>query len=194
MLKRSELKFLEAHGLTEEDVFDWRGLGSRERRDAIKRAWKTLALGAECSHGHRLRTRSGHCVECDPAKLSYQSQKARRAVLYVGWSSSLKLFKVGVTDTPARRIDALRREAYGGAADWSLFMALELRQAGKAETAMHRRLASYQHASTYQKGEHQQASREVFKCTPDKIIEAFTHAISPDQVVEGGFSKRPDGA
>lgn len=192
MLERSERKFLEVHGLTESDVFDWRGLGSRERRDAIKRAGKTLALGTECSQGHRLRTRSGHCVQCDPSKLSYQAQKTRRAVLYVGWSSNLKLFKVGVSDTPTRRIDALRREAYGGAADWSLFMALELRDAGKSETAMHRHLASSQHASTYQKGAHQQASREVFKCPPEQVIDAFRRAVSREQVVEGGFSKRPD--
>lgn len=192
MLERSEREFLKTHGLTESDVFDWRGLGSRDRREAIKRAGKTLALGTECSHGHRLRTRSGHCVQCDPSKLSYQAQKTRRAVLYVVWSSSLKLFKVGVSDTPSRRIDALRREAYGGAADWSLFMALELRDAGKSETAMHRHLASYQHASVYQKGAHQQASREVFNCPPDMVIEAFRQAVSPDQVVEGGFSKRPE--
>lgn len=192
MLERSEREFLKAHGLTESDVFDWRGLGSRERHDAIKRAGKTLALGVECSQGHRLRTRSGHCVQCDTAKLSYQAQKTRRAVLYVGWSSNLKLFKVGVSDTPSRRIDALRREAYGGATDWSLFMALELREAGESEAAMHHHLASFQHASTYQKGAHQQASREVFKCQPEEVIEAFQRAVSPDQLVEGGFSKRPD--
>lgn len=193
-LNRDEIAFLGDHGLTENDVFDWRGYKSSERRKAIKAAGKTLALGTPClKGGHRLRTRAGHCAQCDPAKIAYQSRKTMRAVLYAARSEAIQCFKVGISEDPDRRIGDLNRETYGGATDWQIFMARELNDAGKSEVGIHRDLSGFAKAAWYRKGNHRQEAQELFACSAEQVVKAFQSNICEQQLVARGYAKAPVG-
>lgn len=191
-LTNDEIDFLKHHGMTAEDVFDWRGLRAVERGKKLKAAGKLLALGLPCAkYGHRLRTRAGHCAQCDPAKIAYQSRKNTRAVLYAAFSESLMGFKVGISENPVRRIGDLNRESYGGVSDWDMFMAREINDAGKSEAAIHRTLFEFRRVGRYRKGDHEQDTREIFCCASACVIKAFQTSITKSQLIVDGYSKPP---
>jgi hypothetical protein len=65
-LTQGELAFLARQGLGPGDVYDARGLPQSYWRKDMKDEGKTIALGNPCKKGgHRLRSRGGHCSQCD---------------------------------------------------------------------------------------------------------------------------------
>ena len=192
-LSEVELVFLGQHGLSADDVFDWRGVNRHKARAIMKSSGKVLALGAACNEaGHRLRTRAGHCVQCDPAKISYQSRKTSRATLYAAESRDEGVFKIGISQDPTKRIGALKKEKYGGMSDWTLVMARELRNAGQSESGIHQSLHAYSVTGEYYKGDHLQSAKEIFRCSLENVKKAFLANISRDQLVENGFRAAPE--
>lgn len=73
MLTKEEMRFMQSQGIAPDDVFDTKGRSPKAVKVEAKAAGKRLLLGAPCqAAGHRLRTRAGHCVQCDPSKIAYQ--------------------------------------------------------------------------------------------------------------------------
>lgn len=191
-LRKDEIDFLKEHDLTKDDVFDWRGLNSTYRQAAIKNSGKSIALGIECrKSGHRLKTRAGHCVQCDSSKLSFQSRKRIQSIIYAAYSKSCKYFKVGISQDLEARFRNLNSECYGGASDWGLYMAVETKNAGKAESEIHRILQYKCVSEKYKKGDKLQISKEIFYCTDAEIKKAFLDVIDMNDVVKGGYKKPP---
>ncbi len=66
MLTQDEIFFLSRYNLSPDDVFDGRHYSQAGARQMAKELGKTLVLGSPCNAaGHRLRTRPGHCAQCD---------------------------------------------------------------------------------------------------------------------------------
>lgn len=191
-LWQDEINFLDEHSLSEDDVFDWRGLNSNDRKVAIKQSGKSIALGTMCrKSGHRLKSRAGHCVQCDSSKLSFQSRKYIQSIIYAAYSKSRKYFKVGISRDLDARLRNLNSEHYGSASDWTLFMAVEVINAGDAETKIHRLLRPKSVSEEYKKNGKAQISKEIFYCSIGDIKQAFLDAIDMNNVVEGGYKKPP---
>src|SRR5947208_2447587 len=75
VLTQDEINFLSRHGLSPEDVLDGRHLSQAGARSRAEELGKTLVLGSPCrARGHKLRTRPGHCAQCDPKKIAYQGR------------------------------------------------------------------------------------------------------------------------
>ena len=129
-LTDEELAFLKAQKLTPEDVFDWRGIPSRLRKAAIVEAGGELALGVTCKLGHRLRTRSGHCAQCDTSKLAYQKRHRKNGYVYVAHSALLKAVKVGFSTDDFVREGKINFDAYGGVSDWKLVLRIKAAEGG----------------------------------------------------------------
>src|SRR5205809_898355 len=73
ILTDSEHSFLASQGLDSDDVMDVRGLPQWLWFRRIEKEGKIVALGSRCrAGGHRLRSRRGHCVQCDTSKLGFQ--------------------------------------------------------------------------------------------------------------------------
>lgn len=90
MLTREEMLFLQSQGMSPGDVFDTKGRPPKAVKDEAKSAGKRLLLGAPCqAKGHRLRTRAGHCVQCDPSKIAYQRRTEVPGDVYLAVSKSL---------------------------------------------------------------------------------------------------------
>src|SRR5437016_2824107 len=91
-----ELRFLWRHGFASDDVYDGRGQSQAYRRQAAKAAGKFFVLGEPCrAKGHRLRTRSHHCVQCDPKKIAFQRRYNSPGYVYIAGSMSGRVIKIG---------------------------------------------------------------------------------------------------
>jgi hypothetical protein len=190
-LTKDEIEFLSRHNLSEHDVLDCRRIPSKNRRSAIKTAGKVVALGAPCQKfGHRIRSRAGHCVQCDTGKLAYQARKTAVSKLYLAGSKSRRLIKVGISNTPSTRMEVLRNEGYASATDWVLLMVLEIRNAGKAEKDIQRKLSPFRCEDSYQKGTHTQSATEAFCCSYDVAENALKACLPERELVPNGYQFR----
>lgn len=126
--------------------------------------------------GHTLRTKAGHCIQCDTAKIAYQFRHSAAGHVYLAFSSVAKLAKVGFTKgSPQDRVDFLCRERYGNATDWELHKAARFeKDAGRKEFAVHSLLESHLKLVTYEKYKGQMVEcREVFSCDLAVALKAF---------------------
>jgi len=176
-LTDDELAFLKAQELNPKDVFDWRGIPSRLRRAAIAQAGAELALGATCKNGHRLRTRSGHCVQCDTSKLAYQKRHRKNGYVYVAHSGSLQGVKVGFSTDDSAREGKINFDAYGGASDWNVVFRIRAAEGGRLEQETHVLLSRYRRDVEYNKDGSRQQARETFDCSPLRAVDAILDAI-----------------
>lgn len=113
MLTKDEVNFFKNQGLSPDDVYDGRSESSAAWKAGVRSAGKTVVLGTPCSSkNHRLRTRSGHCAQCDTAKLSYQKRHNTEGYVYIAGSKSAKLLKVGTCVDVDRRRKNLRHQGY----------------------------------------------------------------------------------
>jgi len=133
--------------------------------------------GAACREGgHTLRTKAGHCIQCHTEKIAYQFRHSASGYVYLAYSQSKKLTKIGFTKNPPQaRIDLLRQERYANASDWELKkMAKFEKDAGRREFAIHSLLENHLSPVFYEKYKGQMVEcREVFSCEQQVAIKAF---------------------
>src|SRR5690242_11189342 len=98
LLTASELTFLASQNLSAEDVFDIRYHHSSVWPRLMKEAGKTIGLGSPCRKArHRLRTRGGHCCQCDTSKLAYAARYDLHQRVYILGSVKAGLLKIGTS-------------------------------------------------------------------------------------------------
>jgi hypothetical protein len=152
----------------------------------IEEEGKTVALGSRCrAAGHRLRSRRGHCVQCDTSKLGYQARYGADQYVYVAGSHSAKLVKIGTCKNCEQRENQLRTERYGGAGDWDIVFTVYVKNAGAIEDAARSRLSRYIVARTYWKNGNAQSGIELLKCPFSKAMNALIAAA------EGSLLSQP---
>src|ERR1700712_1215229 len=129
-LSPGEREFLQRGGRSAGDVFDGRGKQKAVWQKEAKRLGKELVLGAPCQKaGHRLRTRSGDCVQCNPHKLTFQMRHQIPGYVYIAGSVQKSLIKVGYTDDPGERERSLRAERNAGCRDWEMLFHVQAKEA-----------------------------------------------------------------
>ncbi|MGB3540707.1 MAG: GIY-YIG nuclease family protein [Mesorhizobium sp.] len=188
MLTEEELLFLQSQGMSADDVFDTKGRPPKAVRDEAKAAGKRLLLGVPCqAAGHRLRTRAGHCVQCDSSKIAYQRRTEVPGDVYLAVSKALGWVKIGSTTNIAQRRYKLNFDAYGGADDWTLAFYVHSSNHGHLELAVHSALARYAIEAVYIKDGHRQVSRECFNCSDLVALNAIV-----DCAARGGHRVEQD--
>src|SRR3954467_15069268 len=119
-----EIGFLARHGYSVEEVYDGRHQSKDERAASAKREGKHLVLAGvigrgDCRRkGHRLRTRAGHCIQCNPINIAYQRREDTPGYVYIAGSLSGRVIKIGTTGDLNQRENQMRGEGYGGSKDW----------------------------------------------------------------------------
>lgn len=177
--------FLESQSLTVDDVYDARGQPFAVWKAKVRAAGKTVVLGTPCQKGgHRLRTRSGHCVQCDTSKLSYQHRHHSTGHIYIAGSLSTKLLKIGTAIDIEQRRRNLRRQAYGGICDWEMLFTAKVQHGGKTENKALNRLNSFKVVRTYDKDGSPQEAAELVKTSLTKAIDAVANAIGTEAPTE----------
>lgn len=180
-LTDEQIEFLGYHGIPLDRAFDATGMRAKDYKDVMRQKELWVAYGVTpCKEaGHTLRSRAGHCIQCDPAKITYIKKHVLGGLVYVAWSESKGLVKVGVTNSTQKRIGLLKSEMYGGASDWKLVRAWESDRVGKVETEAHRQLEPYATNGYYLKNDVLTKCTELFKCTCQHAVETISQIMEP---------------
>lgn len=180
-LTDEQIEFLGYHGIPLDRVFDASGMRTKDYKDVMRQRESWVAYGVTpCKEaGHTLRSRAGHCIQCDPAKITYIKKHVQGGLIYVAWSESKGLVKVGVTNSTQKRVGLLKSEMYGSASDWKLVRAWESDRAGKVEAEAHRQLQPYASDACYLKNDMLTECAELFKCSSQHAVEIISQILEP---------------
>ncbi len=185
MLTAAELAFLKSQNLSAGDVYDGRNQSTARWKAGVDTAGLTLVLGTACSKGgHRLRTRSGHCAQCNTATLAYQHRHHSSGYVYIAGSRSARLLKIGTTIDIEQRKRSLRQGEYGGIRDWEMLFHAKVENGGKTEGDALRLLQRFKISRPYEKDGSPQDAGELLQTSFPKALKAIADAI--------GNSKRAD--
>jgi hypothetical protein len=174
-LTKTQIKFLDQHNIRMDQVFDATGLSQARYYESMKEGGFIVATGvSRCKKGsHSLKTRSGHCVMCNPANLAFQIRHEITGDLYVLYSSSKRLIKVGVAGDADERVVSANKQAYGGIDDWKLKFSIRVNNAGQAEKIIHDALDEYKKPRYFIKDSQHVLAQEIFSCSAKYAIEAI---------------------
>lgn len=177
-LTAAELGFLASQKLSAEDVYDGRGQSGSQWKTEASLSGKSIVLGSPCkSASHRLKTRAGHCAQCDPKKLAYQSRHNTPGYVYIAGSLSARLLKIGTAKNVETRERNLCLEAYGGISDWKMLFYAKVENGGKIEGDALRGLEHFKTGRGYRKDGSSQQASEILRIGFSKAIDAISRAI-----------------
>ena len=127
--------------------------------------------------GHTIRTRAGHCAQCNTARIAFSMRNDERAEIYVAQSKTLSMTKIGVAKSHRERMRTLNSHRYGGASDWAAHFHIEANNAGKAEHLAQRELDCYHLKKAYTRTGKIIDCQELFTCNISMAIRAVNNAI-----------------
>jgi hypothetical protein len=187
-LTLAECAFLRSHNYRISDVFDGRGMGKTDRKEAAKRAGCELILVASCTagFGHRLTSRSGHCFQCSPKRKSFEKKHGRSGYVYIAASITGRLIKIGTTKDLASRERTLCSEPYANLCDWRIVASVWVDKSGDVEDRTLARLVSYRVDITSVREGQNVLQKEVRRCTFEVALNALTAEV--DVVVQNEIS------
>jgi hypothetical protein len=165
-LTPEQLAFFSAHGIPLSAVFDASGMRRSDYQRAMKEADKSFAFGvSRCRIGHQsLRTRAGHCIQCDHSRIAYMLGYDAPANIYIAGTLRGRLIKVGRSSDVAVRRQLLNSYRYGGQSDWQILASAHAPAAGRVEFEAHGRLARFSAAGHYEQGGQRHRCYELFEC------------------------------
>lgn len=174
-LKKSQLGFLSHHGISLSRVFDASYLSRSEYQRAMKALGMVVACGVSpCKRGgHTLRTRAGHCAQCNTAVLEFQLRNDAAGHVYVAYSAATKLVKVGTSGSPDNRMASLNKFRYGGASDWRVHESVWCERSGQVEFSIHKTLARYRVLRHYNISSGISECYELFSCAKSVAVKAL---------------------
>ena len=177
-MDNSTKQFIEDHKIPTELLFDGEGMKKKDYRAAMKKCGAKFVYNTTpCSKaGHTLRTRAGHCVPCDPKKLSFMNRHHEDGYVYVAYSKTLDMVKIGLSKTAKGRASSLNSNRLGGVQDWEILLARYTDKAGVVETAAHRRVGEYRVPGVARENDGT-VCKEVFNCTIQQAIRAVNNAV-----------------
>jgi hypothetical protein len=163
---QEDLDFLSNHSIALKNVFDASGMTKKNYAKFMKDNNFHIAVGVSAckKFGHKMRTRSGHCVQCNPAYLGYQNNFNKSAFLYIAQCD--KFIKIGITSNINNRKKSLNSQYYGGVNGWIIRDSIWLDNAGACENKIINLLRGYSYTSeTIKEYGISQSTYEMFKCT-----------------------------
>ncbi len=178
-LTNEQKQFLEKQQVPLSRVFDASGLSPSTYRKIMSDLGMLIAIGvAPCKlSGHRMRTRAGHCVQCDTSKLAYLQRYDDDGHVYVATSIRAGLTKIGTANDASSRINTLNSHGYGGVNDWRLHQSFQCEKAGRIEFFAQSKLRSSRVGRKYIKNGMEVECQELFSCDVKIAIESVIDAI-----------------
>jgi hypothetical protein len=179
MITSDNHRFINEHGIGEEELFDATGLSRQEYHQLMVEQNKIIAYGVEpCAKGHSLRTRSGHCVHCDSARLAFIRRHSADGQVYVAGSLLGEVIKIGSTSGKATRQESLNRTKYGGYDDWEILCTLSCSNSGEIEIQIGQILSKYKASRKYAHDGKDQSTYELFTCSYTTAIAALKQIMT----------------
>jgi hypothetical protein len=167
-LTKEQKSFLFTQKIPFSEVFDATGFSKAEYQDRMREQNKLFAFGVTpCKKfGHALRSRAGHCIECDTSRIAYQRRHHIKGIVYIAGTHSKGLLKIGCTNDIGDRLQDLNMGGYGKAQDWEILLSAHgVQDAGLIESKAHFNLRDYNVFGTYIKQGKENECYELFKCS-----------------------------
>lgn len=184
-LTQDQLQFLATQRIPTSQLFDASGMRKRDYSAAMDAAGAYFAFGVTpcAAGGHQLRTKAGHCVQCDTSKIAFALRHSAEASVYIAESKAASLVKVGVTGDLSDRLYKLREYQYGGADDWVLLCSAFVKEAGRLEFSVQDRLAAHRVPGSYVRAGRVQSCYELFACDSSEAVQALAKLAPAGAVV-----------
>ena len=184
ILTKEEKEFVKHHGISLSEIYDARGKISKVYHDEAKALGCRYVINS-CMYGHRLKTRSGHCIQCRPANIAFQKRYSEKGILYLAVAGDV--CKVGITennfndakDSIYRREITLNMDGgYGNLEGWKIIKYWEVINAGRIENEVHQLLVKYkmEDVKYWYSGEWRVAD-ELFGCSSITALNAVNEII-----------------
>lgn len=173
-------EFITRHRLTDE-IMDAEGKAISDISHIMKLKNILFAYNTtSCSKGHTIRSRSGHCIVCQPAGITFIRRSMETGYIYIAGSIRKQCIKIGMTTVPIdHRLSRLNSRGVGSTSDWVVLKSIKCHLANRHEMAIHSLLAKYQIDGDFY-GE--TASREMFRCSFQKADSIMSNYLETNQV------------
>ena len=183
-LSARQLAFLRSQRIPVSELFDATGLKRDVYATNMRRDGQKFAYGTKpCANGHTIRTRAGHCIQCDTSRIAFALRHHRPGYVYIAGSAQTHLLKVGTTIDLLDRGNKLKDHAYGGAHDWEILLSAHVENAGSIEFLAQNKLWKYSTAGSYVRDGRVQNCYELFKCSYEEARAAVVSSLPPDTAV-----------
>lgn len=196
-LSKDQVDFLQKHKVHPRYIFDGAGLSKKEYHDIMKELNKGIIFNVSpCKEkGHTMRTRAGHCCQCNTTRLAFQQRNDSAGVVYIAGSISGQVIKIGYTKAIEVRSESLNRTRYAGYKDWEIIYAISSIDAGRIETKANVLLQKYELSIPYTHDGHWQDSFETFKCSLTTATElitgvCLTNKYTFKEILNKGYSSK----
>lgn len=178
-LDSDEKSFLRDHHILETELFDAEGMTGAQFKPIMKSLDLDFCVGKPCQKaGHRIRSRSNHCIQCDHAKIAFQRRWNKPGQVYVAFARTSKLVKVGTADRADERVATLNSFKYGGECDWEITCLKKCASAGRVEHLAQSKLEQYRQPGKYFKDDQWRDCYELFRCSRQEATQAVMEAIA----------------
>ena len=180
MLTFEQRAFLLHHDVPLDRVMDASGLPRKVYQALMSQEGLLVAYGVSACRemGHTMRTRKGHCVQCNPAALAFLKRWNESGYVYIAISEESGLCKVGTAKDVAARIRMLNQIGYGYTSDWAGRWQAEVSNAGQIEAAVQRRLVGYRETGGYISEAQGSRCMELFNCGDDIALAALEAVLT----------------
>jgi hypothetical protein len=150
-LTSEEINFLLTHNISISQVFDACRHSKKEYSEIMKENDLLIACNTTpCSaFSHKLRSRHGHCVQCNTQALAFIRRYSEKGELYLLYSELINKCKIGTCKDINERLRTLNSQRYGNANDWRLIESFQLDNAARIEYNVSKLAASYRFPTKY---------------------------------------------
>ena len=181
-LTKKQITFLNRLNVPLHKVIDASLLSKTERQELMDDGDYWVSYGyPPCrneEHKLKLKTKPGHCLECNPARMEFLRRHVSPGFVYVAFSNDMKISKIGITKSITLRESSLNSTAYGGTRDWRILFSVYAPRAGDIESLCHKKLKDVSFLSETQKGGHSQSTYELFNCPAEQAIEVLRSSVA----------------
>ena len=179
-LNIEQSEFIQRQGIPLSKVFDATGLKKTQYQVQMDDLGMQVAIGVTpCqAAGHTMRSKAGHCVQCNTHHLAFQRRYVENGIVYITYSKELGLVKVGTSQNLDSRMKNLRSYAYGGAKDWEVIYSVFVPTAARFELSVHQALSIYSVDRSYLKDGFRVDCQELFSCKPETAIALLNQFVS----------------
>ena len=179
-LSEEQIHFLKNQNIPLHLVFNAFGMSKSEYRVIMKELNKLVAFNVTpCKKsGHTLRTRSGHCCQCNTATLAYQKRNDSAGIVYVAGSKSGSIMKIGFSKAMEVRSKSLIRTKYAGQSDWEILYAIKSKNAGTIDTKVYSLMNKYSLEFEYNHDGEWHDSHKTYHCSYSKCKELVLKAAN----------------
>jgi len=176
-MNKDVLEFIAEYKLNPQHFFDANGQTlTSDVRDQMRNEEKIFAFNTSaCNKGHNIKSRSGHCIVCEPKNIHFTLINFNEGFVYIAASMKGSVIKIGSTNNIEKREKYLNeKKGYGNFNDWKILHYLKCPKMGYHEDNIQKILERFRERDIpYYIGTELKYSNEMFRISYQKAYSTF---------------------